>query len=187
MSIVNIEDIISDLSSVPTDIIMAELRKLEVDISDSKFHHVFSAYGLSNFISGAPLHVLRGNTETPDDEMNGIRWNGVFIIRGYVAMVLMRSNHLERGLDAIHEESPLIPFKKHLRAGKRGEETITQHIRNAFSHGSYEFESNMQIITFQDRDWRASIKTSQFLDGLCEQVFRFYMAAYESKLSLRNH
>jgi hypothetical protein len=183
MPIINLSSIITELQSVTDNDLRQELNAYGLSISDDKFHNAFSAYGLSNFLSGTPLATLRANTNIPDAEMNGIRWNGVFILRGYISMVYMRSIHLERGLDNIPDSSPIYPFKRFFRSGsiRDGEDTIAQHIRNAFAHGTFELSSNMQHITFNDKNWTASVQTSEFIDGLCEQVFRFYVAAFHVK------
>lgn len=185
----DLKEIINELQSVTDDDLLTELRKFDKEKLNAfgpKFHNAFSAYGLSNFLSGASLDVLRANTKVPDPEMNGIRWNGIFILRGYASMVYMRSYQLEKGLDDVSDSSPIQPFKKFFRAGsiKKGEDTVAQHIRNAFAHGSFELSDNMQEVTFKDSfkesKWEVSVKMSDFIDGLCDQVFRFYAAAFRA-------
>lgn len=100
------------------------------------------------------------------------------MLRGYVAMVYMRSQHLEDGLEMVVEGSSLFPFKQYL--GRCREGTIAQHIRNAFSHGTFQLSDDLQSVTFIDRNWNATVLTSNFIDDFCGQVFRLYGAALET-------
>lgn len=178
---INLDPLVEELKTVTDDQLRFALSEYELSISDDKFHHAFSAYGLSNFLSGASLSTLASNTNIPGPAINAIRWNGVFVLRGYIAMVYMRSDHLERGLDNIPDPSPISPFKRIFRAGsmQAGDDTIAQHIRNSFSHGSFELSDDMQFVTFTDRQWSAKVKMSTFINDFCEQVVRLYMIAFQ--------
>ena len=181
MTSIDLRPIVKELSDIDEDTLKNELRNLNLSITDQKYHNAFSAYGLSNFISGVSLDVLKSNmVNIPDDSIEGIRWNGVVLIRGYIAMVYMRSDYLESGLDNVNENSPIIPFKKYFGRGRPREntDTISQHIRNSFSHGTFKLSDNLQLITFNDKNWVGKVRTSEFIDGFCEQVFRLYAAAF---------
>jgi hypothetical protein len=105
----------------------------------------------------------------------------VFFFRAYTAFVFMRSEHLERGLDGVPDDSPIRPFRDFFRSGcrSRNDDTIAQHIRNALAHGTVEIK-NLSTVVFSDRDWHGEIALEQFVDGLCEQILRFYFAAFEA-------
>lgn len=178
---IDLRPIIDELESINESDLISELQRLNLSITGNKFHNAFSAYGLSNFISGASLDVLKSNiVGMPDDAMEGIRWNSVILLRGYIAMVYMRSDQLETGINNLEEASPIYAYKKYLGRGRASDnsDTISQHIRNSFSHGSFELSGNLEIITFSDRNWIGIVKTSEFIDEFCEQVFKFYAAAF---------
>lgn len=183
MSVTDLSLVLSMLNRVTDDDLRRELAKHNLRISDAKFDLAFSAYGVTRWISGLPNSVLSINApHLPHDQLDRIRWNAVFFFRAYTAFVFMRSEHLERGLDRIPDDSPIRPFRDFFRSGcrNRNDDTIAQHIRNALAHGTVEIE-NLSIAVFHDRDWQGKIALSQFVDGLCEEIFRFYCAAFETR------
>jgi len=179
---IDLTPIVLQMKAVASVDIQKEIARLDLNISEQKFQNAFSAIGVTKFLSQVSLDTLRlGGEGLDDDGMEGLRWNGIFMIWGYTAMVYMRSEHLESGLDGIPEDSALQPFKKYLRAGnlKRGEGTYTQHIRNAFSHGTFKLSADLHTVTFVDHDWEGTFDTEEFLFGLCDEIFRFYYLAFQ--------
>lgn len=180
MSTQNITQLLMDLQSVSDSMLEKELANIRIHINSSKFHNAFSAYGLSKLLSGLEPDILRGGViGIPAPELEGIRWAGIFMIRAYVCLVYMRSEVLERKLDSVATTSPLRPFRDAFRSGclPRGEGTIVQHMRNALAHGTFELSKDCSIVTFKDRNWTESFTVNDVF-SLCEQVFRFYCAAF---------
>ncbi|MEM4204873.1 MAG: hypothetical protein QXS54_12465 [Candidatus Methanomethylicaceae archaeon] len=186
MSIIDLSLVLDMLKRVSDDALRGEIVKYGLRISDAKFALAFSAYGVTRWLTSLPHKVLSINAPSlPTEELDRIRWSAVFFFRAYTTFIFMRSEHLERGLDTIPEDSPIRPFRDFFRSGsiRRGEDTIAQHIRNALAHGTVEIENieNLSIAVFHDRDWQGKIALSQFVDGLCEEIFRFYCAAFETR------
>jgi hypothetical protein len=175
--------VLKQLRSISDEQLRTELQRHGLSIPDEKFTIAFSSYGLTRWLSGVPVDILRqGAPPTPDQELNAIRWRSVFIFRAYTAFIYMRSAHLETGLDNISNDSCLLPFKRFFGSGsqKQNEDTIAQHLRNSLSHGSFSLSHDLQTVSFSDRQWQARIALQDFIDGLCEEVFRFYVAAFEA-------
>ncbi len=171
------------LGGVSDKQLQCELRNFDLSISDDKFSMAFSSYGLTKWLSAIPVTKLReGAPPMTDRKLNNVRWRSVFIFRAYTVFVYMRSTHLERGLDRVPNSSSLLPFKQFFRSGcqKQNEDTIAQHIRNSLSHGAFELSPDLQTVTFKDRDWIAELSVRDFFDGICEEVLRFYFAAYDA-------
>lgn len=180
---IDLTPIIREMKAVNSAAIQEGISGLGLQISEQKFQNAFSAIGAAKFLTRVSLDTLKlGGEGLDDDGMEGLRWNGIFMIWGYTAMVYMRSEHLESGLDKIPDDSVLQPFKKYLRVGshKRGEDTLAQHIRNAFSHGTFELSRDLHTVTFIDHEWVGSFDTEDFLFGLCDEVIRFYYAAFQN-------
>jgi hypothetical protein len=184
MAILDLTQVLRKLKTISDEHLVKEINGLGLHITDSKFNIAFSAYGLTKFLSGASREVLRCNVQdVPDEVMESIRWNGVFLFRSYTTFLFMRSEQLEFGLDSVTDDSPLRPFRDFFRNGsiRRGDDTIAQHIRNSLAHGTFELSSDLEVVTFEDWNWKAKIKTKDFFDGLCEEVYRFYCAAFKRK------
>jgi hypothetical protein len=180
---VDISQIVFEMKAVNSADLQDAIGQLGIQISEQKFQNAFSAIGVAKFLTRVSLDTLKlGGEGLDDDGMEGLRWNGIFMIWGYTAMVYMRSEHLECGLDKIPEDSVLQPFKKYLRTGshKLGEDTLAQHIRNAFSHGTFELSQDLHTVTFIDREWVRSFDTEDFLFGLCDEIIRFYYVAFQN-------
>jgi hypothetical protein len=180
MSIQNITQLLMDLQSISDSSLEQGLQGIAVNIDDDKFHNAFSAYGLSKLLLILDQDVLRGKTTgIPKAALEGIRLSGVFMIRTYVCLVYMRSEVLERGLDHVPASSPLRLFRDIFRSGclPRGEDTIVQHMRNSLAHGSFHLSNDFATVEFKDRNWAGSFSVEDVF-SLCEQVFRFYCAAF---------
>jgi hypothetical protein len=180
---IDLSFILKQLQSISDEKLIAELRRHGLSIPDEKLNMAFSSYGLTRWLSGVPLAILRqGAPPIPDQELNVIRWRSVFIFRAYTAFVYMRSEHLERGLDNLSDDSCLLPFKRFFGSDsqRQSQVTIAQHLRNSLSHGSFILSHDLQTATFSDRQWQARISVQDFIDGLCDEVFRFYYAAFEA-------
>lgn len=173
---------LKQLQSVSDEQLKEALRSNELSISENKFKLAFSSYGFTRWISGIPTDVLKqGAPPMPEAELDAVRRRSVFLFSAYCAFVYMRSEQLEGGLDKITESSALWPFRVFFRRGRKndGGATTAQHIRNSLSHGTFELSDNLQMISFVDKQWDAEIATKDFVDGFCDEVLRFYFAAYE--------
>lgn len=184
VNIQNIKQMLENLQSVPDHLLEQELRKVSVESIDEKFHSAFSAYGASKLLLILDQDKLRsGLAEIPDAALEGIRWNSALIIRAYVSFVYMRSEVLERGLDEVPETSPLRPFRDTFRSGSRDEMTMVQHMRNSLSHGTFVLSDDLASVHFKDRKWEETISVKDVF-ALCEQIYRFYNAAFRVKHGL---
>jgi hypothetical protein len=91
----------------------------------------------------------------------------------------MRSEHLERGLDHVPEDSPLRPFRDIYRAGcmRRGEDTLVQHLRNSLAHGTFRLGLEVPEVVFTDREWSETLPACHLME-LCDHVHRLYHEAF---------
>ena len=177
-----LQPVLQSLQSVSDDDLRTGLQTLNLRIPESKLAVAFSAYGLTNFLSGASLNDIRSNVVgIPDEQVNAIRLRGVFVFRAYVTFCYMRSDHLESGLDGVGDASPLNPFRSFFRKGEKAQTTIAQHIRNSLAHGTFDLSEDFKCVEFIDRKWRAKLGAEDFVDGLCKEVFRFYAAALHAQ------
>ena len=182
---IDLRPALEKLQSVSDQALQQELKRINLKISETKRELAFSSYGFTRWLTHPSVEDLSEigpslPSGMPLDALDSIRQKSVFLFRGYIALVFMRSDHLECGLDDIGDGSPIAPFRDFFRSGsiKSGDDTIAQHLRNALSHGSVEFIDSTTA-GFIDRRWVGVISPSDFVHGLCEEVFRFYCAAQE--------
>jgi len=159
------------LRVVSNDDLRASLLTQNLNIDDSKFQTAFQCVAASHDLSNPDID-FRGPPDIPVQVIQGgrLRASAVFMI--FSTLCYMRSEHLERGLDDVPENSVLWAFRDIYRAGsiKRGEDTLVQHIRNALTHGSFQLGKSPKI-TFIDREWQETLLLDQLLE-LCEHVHR---------------
>ena len=122
-----------------------------------------------------------------EQERIGGRLRASLVFMIYTALCYMRSEHLERGLDDVHLDSPLRPFRDIYRSGckKQGEDTLVQHIRNSLAHGTFELGTAFEV-RFHDREWQEAISVPQLLE-LCEHVHRLYHEAFSEPVPRPPH
>lgn len=169
-----------ELERIKSECIRDEIRKCNLTIRESKYHHAFSCYGATKILSSLSNDTFSGNEPVPIEVLQGIRKTSVLILRGYIALVYMRSDTLENALDKVNEDSCLFPYKKFFRQGskKNSSDTLAQHIRNSLCHGSFEIQRGIDIL-FEDRDWKLKVNGNEF-NTLCNFVFDFYTSAFEA-------
>lgn len=165
------------LRVISNDDLREALFALNLNISFNKFQTAFQCIAASHDLSRPEIDFL-GPPDVPKQTIYGhrLRASAVFMI--FSALCYMRSEHLERGLDNVSEDSPLKPFKDVYRAGsiKLGEDTLVQHIRNSITHGTFELGQTPEV-TFIDREWNETLPLEQLLE-LCEHVHRLYHEAF---------
>lgn len=181
----DLESWTNNFISINDDTLRNELRKLSFQINDAKFTQAFGFYGFSEVVARSDLSMIRSLLNVPSDvsnsDLDDIRWRAAFVHRTYAAFVYMRSELMEKGLDSVEDSSPIRPFRDFFRSGpqKSNGDTIAQHIRNSLCHGSFTISSNLIHVEFEDRKWFAKVECQQVYHGLCEQVKRLYLRAFE--------
>lgn len=181
---INIESILSEIERADDDVLKNEMMKIDFEIDQEKFNSAFSAYGATKRLSSLDDVIFAGGVAIPLSAIPAIKLRSVVLLRLYVAIVYMRSDILERGLDSAPEGSLLGLYKKLYRSGctKRGEDTLPQRIRNALCHDGLHFIMREKHIAvkFNDRQVQFELPID-IVDRLCSQIFRFYLIAYEAK------
>ena len=185
MNDINIELILRQLSQSNDQDMRRELSDYKLAIDDFKYQVAFSSYGLANKINELPPSILQPGNTIPDPAIRGIQHSAVTLFVAYTAFVYMRSNHLEKGLDQVKDNSVLAVYKRIFRSGsqKRNEDTLAQHIRNSLCHGTFEIQQ--KEIIFTDYEWRLAISITKFI-ALCDQIYRLYQLAFEAKMQPAN-
>jgi len=88
---------IKRLVSVSDDDLRHQLSRIDLDIDDTKFTQSFNAYGLTNAILLLDLEKLISISEClldfPKQVLDNIRLQGAIVLRAYIALVYMRSEH----------------------------------------------------------------------------------------------
>ena len=184
---------VNKLASIRDDALQKELQKLhsEFEISEDKFIQALSFYSCSDAVARIDLQTLRSLLNIPSDvsnsDLDGNRWRSAFIHRAYATFVYMRSEHLEKRLDYVKDNSPIRPFRDFFRSGsiKYGTDTVAQHIRNSLCHGSFTITRDLKYVEFVDYDWKAKVGCDLFYNKLCDEIKRFYLRAFEAQNGLQ--
>ncbi len=182
----DIEPLLDQLRAVSNDALLAALRDHKLVIATDKFATAFQCVAACHELSmmegrsGGPPGV-------PDLALRGGRLRAGVVFMVFTTLCYMRSEHLERGLDAVPLDSALRPFRDIYRAGclKLGEDTLVQHIRNSMAHGSFQLGKAYEI-QFVDRSWRETLPVPQLLE-LCEHVHRLYHEAFSKPVPRPPH
>ncbi|WP_240096519.1 hypothetical protein [Thermomonas flagellata] len=181
---INIESILSEIERADDGALRNEMMKMNFEIDQEKFSFAFSAYGAIKRLSSLDDVIFAGGVAIPPSAIPAIKLRSVVLLKLYVALVYMRSDILERGLDSAPEGSLLELYKKLYRSGctKKGEDTLPQRIRNALCHDGLYFlmRENHIAVKFNDRQVQFELPIN-IVDRLCNQIFRFYLIAYEVK------
>ena len=182
----DIEPLLERLRAVSNDDLHAALLNQHLGISEEKFQTAFQCVGASHDLGRADID-LRGPPDIPKQVIRGMRLRASVVFMVFSTLCYMRSEHLERGLDAVPEGSPLRAFRDIYRAGraKQGEGTLVQHIRNAFAHGTFRL-SGAPEVSFKDRAWQETLTVAQLME-LCEHVHRLYHEAFSDKIARPPH
>ena len=173
----DIEQLLERLRAVSNDDLRASLEAQNLSIGNAKFQTAFQCVAASHDLSRPDID-FRGPPDVPSQVIRGGRLRASAVFMVFSTLCYMRSEHLERGLDDVPVDSPLRAFRDIYRAGciKRGEDTLVQHIRNAFAHGSFQLGKSPEIM-FIDREWQETLVLDQLLE-LCEHVHRLYHEAF---------
>ncbi|MDX9966965.1 MAG: hypothetical protein RBS26_08210 [Sulfuricurvum sp.] len=182
----DIAPLLERLRAVSNDDLRASLQTQNLSIDDIKFQTAFQCVAASHDLSRSDIDFC-GPPDVPVQVIRGghLRASVVFMI--FSTLCYMRSEHLERGLDDIAEDSLLRAFRDIYRAGsiKRGEDTLVQHIRNALTHGTFQLGQSPEI-TFIDREWQEILVLDQIME-LCEHVHRLYHEAFSDAVPRPPH
>lgn len=173
----DITPLLERLRAVSNDDLHASLLTQNLSIDNAKFTTAFQCVAASHDLSNPDIDFRAPpDISTQVIRSGRLRASAVFMV--FSTLCYMRSEHLERGLDDVAENSPLRAFRDIYRAGsvKRGEDTLVQHIRNALTHGSFQLGKSPEII-FIDREWQETLALAQILE-LCEHVHRLYHEAF---------
>lgn len=180
---IDINLILRQLSDLSDQEIRKELTSYNMAIDDAKYHVAFSSYGLANKIDQLPTNILQPNDSMliPEPAIRGIRHSAITLFCAYTAFVYMRSNHLEKGLDQVSDNSILVTYKNIFRSGKIGEgqDTLAQYIRNSLCHG--DFKIGIKEVIFLGYKGELSISITDFMK-LCDQIYRLYQLAFEARM-----
>jgi hypothetical protein len=182
----DITPLLERLRTVSNDELRAALRSENLGISDEKFQTAFQCIGASYDLGRSDID-FRQPPDIPTEVTQGLRLRASVVFMVFSALSYMRSEHLERDLDKVHENSPLRSFRDIYRAGcmKLGEDTLIQHIRNSLSHGTFVLGRTPEII-FTDRAWQETLAVPQLME-LCEHVHRLYHEAFSADIRRPPH
>ncbi|MEF8747840.1 MAG: hypothetical protein V5B31_08410 [Candidatus Accumulibacter propinquus] len=182
----NIEPLLDQLRAVSNDALLAALRDHELVIATDKFATAFQCVAACHELSMMEARS-GGPPGIPDLALRGGRLRAGVVFMVFTTLCHMRSEHLERGLDAVLLDSALRPFRDIYRAGcmKLGEDTLVQHIRNSMAHGSFQLRKAYEV-QFVDRSWRETLPVPHLLE-LCEHVHRLYHEAFSERVPRPPH
>ena len=182
----DIEPLLHRLRAISNDQLRNALADRHLAIDNEKFATAFQCVGASHDLSRQDIN-FRGPPDIPDQVMRGARFRASVVFMVFSTLCYMRSEHLERGLDSVSEDSPLRAFRDIYRTGcmKQGEDTLVQHIRNSLAHGTFRLGRSMDVL-FTDRAWQESLTVPQLLE-LCEHVHRLYHEAFSDAVPRPTH
>ncbi len=182
----DIAPLLERLRAVSNDDLRTSLQTQHLSIDNAKFQTAFQCVAASHDLSRPDID-FRGPPDVPAQVIRGGRLRASVVFMVYSTLCYMRSEHLERGLDDVSEESPLRAFRDIYRAGckKRGEDTLVQHIRNALTHGTFHLGQSPEI-TFIDREWQETLGLDHIIE-LCEHVHRLYHEAFSDAVPRPPH
>jgi hypothetical protein len=183
----DIKPLLDRLRIVSNDELRVALLGQKLTIDNDKFTTAFQCVGACHDL-GRP-DILFGQPPGMREEVaRGGRFRASVVFMVFTALCYMRSEHLERGLDDVSEDSPLRAFRDIYRAGstKQGDDTLVQHVRNALAHGSFRLGRQVPEIHFTDRAWNESFAVPHLLE-LCEHVHRLYHEAFSDPVPRPPH
>jgi len=185
-SSVNIEPLLDQLRAVSNDALRDALQDHKLTIGLGKFATAFQCIGTCHDLMDLDAPISR-RTDASDLVQRGGRLRAAVIFMAFSALCYMRSEHLERGLDHVPQDSALRPFRDIYRAGciRAGEDTLVQHIRNAMTHGTFQLLDGFEV-RFVDRSWSETLSIPQLME-LCEHVHRLYHEAFEESVPRPPH
>jgi len=183
---VNIQPLLEGLRQVSNDDLRSALLAHQLNIGREKFQTAFECVASSHDL-GSQATTFDGPPDIPAQVVSGGRLRASTVFMVFSTLCYMRSEHLERGLDAVPETSPLRAFRDVYRTGctKRGDDTLVQHIRNSLAHGSFQLGRTPEI-TFTDRGWQETLEVDQLME-LCEHVHRLFHEAFSDTVSRPPH
>jgi len=182
----DITPLLERLRVVSNDELRAALRSERLGISDEKFQTAFQCVAASHDLSRSDID-FRGPPDMREEVIRGHRLRASVVFMTFSALCYIRSEHLERGLDGVPENSPLRAFRDIYRAGcmRLGEDTLVQHIRNSLAHGTFRLGRTPEI-AFKDRGWQETLAVPQLME-LCEHVHRLYHEAFSDEVPRPPH
>ena len=174
------------LRTVSNDDLRTALCNERLAIGNEKFTTAFQCVAASHDLRRSDIDFC-GAPNVPKEVTRGLRLRASVVFMMFTALCYMRSEHLERGLDDVPENSPLRAFRDIYRTGctGRGEDTLVQHIRNSLAHGTFVLSGAPEIF-FTDRNWQETLAVHQLME-LCEHVHRLYHEAFPDEISRPPH
>jgi hypothetical protein len=174
-----LKPLLDQLSSVTDDELRRALQEEHLSITADKYTTAFSCIAVAYKLRAFDFAVRTEPPDITEESLLQNRQRASIVFLAFTALQYMRSEHLERGLDHVKEESPLRPFRDIFRSGcaRHGEDTFAQHIRNSLAHGTFEFVQQKLEVMFVDRDWTAVVSFDDLWD-LCRHVHRLYHIAF---------
>lgn len=175
----HLKPLLAQLDAVSDDEMRRALQQEHLTITADKYTTAFSCIAVAYNLRFFDFAVRTAPPDIPAETLRQNRQRASIIFLVFTALQYMRSEHWERGLDHVAEDSPLRPFRDVFRAGcaKLGEDTFVQHIRNSLAHGTFEVAQHKLEVVFQDRNWTAAVSFND-LWNLCRHVHRLYHEAF---------
>ena len=182
----DIAALLARLRAVSNDELRAALRAENLGIEEERFQTAFECIAASHDL-GRPDMEFAGPPDIPAEVIRSHRLRASVVFMAFTALCYMRSEHLERGLDDVTDDSPLRAFRDVYRAGctKRGEDTFVQHVRNSLAHGTFRL-GRAPAVVFTDRDWKETLPLDYLME-LCEHVHRLYHEAFSKDIPRPSH
>jgi hypothetical protein len=182
----DIEPLLDRLRAISNEALLIALHDHHLAISDEKFSTAFQCIGAC-YDLGRPDIDFRGPPDMSSDVIRGHRLRASVVFMIFTALCYMRSEHLERGLDDVPENSPLRAFRDLYRSGcvRKGDDTLVQHIRNSMAHGTFQVCATPEV-AFTDRTWTESLTVAHLME-LCEHVHRLYHEAFSGSVPRPSH
>jgi hypothetical protein len=182
----DISALLQRLRAVSNDELRASLAAEHLGIRREKFQTAFECVAASHDLGRTDIDFC-GPPDISPEVIRSHRLRASVVFMTFSALCYMRSDHLERGLDGVPEDSPLRAFRDICRAGcmRLGEDTLVQHIRNSLAHGTFRLGQLPEMV-FTDRDWEETLAVAQLME-LCEHVHRLYHEAFSQAVTRPPH
>jgi len=185
MSDIDWDKIVESLDSITNECLKREIKNLNISIDLDKFNFAFSAITVPEIFSNIPNEIICQVTGVQADPSD-MKAFSLFIIKGYIAFLYMRSDVIEKKLkkNNISTKSCIYQFSNLL--SHDSESTVGQRIRNSLAHGGIFVDRKTAKFKFQDgNSWTSQISFENF-DAICNHIKRFYLCAYEVQYNIQN-
>jgi len=181
---------VKKLAAVSQQDLCKALENINFKINEERFNIGMVCYGTTVVVDSLPPQTFRNLFKMPDDASDAqsktAQLVGAVVLRAYTCFVYMWNDVLERGLDAIPQNSPAWPYREFFRRGcqDNGDDSIAQHIRNSLAHSTFEIRYDRASIRLVDRNWSEETSLFALHQQLCPLIKDFYLCAYQVKYGL---